>query len=47
MSALELQRLRKKAKQMGHWAATRWLRNEGFSFETAHYVLFGTPPRKA
>ncbi|WP_186296780.1 hypothetical protein [Cupriavidus campinensis] len=47
MPVLELQRLRKKANQMGHWAATRWLRNEGFSFDTAHYILFGRTPRKA
>lgn len=38
-------KLKTRISNMGAWMGVRWLKNQGFSFEQAHIVMFDRLPR--
>lgn len=36
--------LRRKVKQVGHWAFARWMMKQGYPFRYAYYVIFNKLP---
>ncbi|WP_193333360.1 hypothetical protein [Duganella sp. FT27W] len=45
MSQSVIDHYRARIKRMGRWMAPRFLRNRGFTFEQAYFIIFGVQPR--
>jgi len=46
MSAQQRENYIRMVKKIGAWSGVRYLRNRGVSFEDAHEIILGFPPRR-